>query len=223
MITSWVERKVAREMAAKAFLIGRGFAVNRVDQNGLIARYWVSGWRGDISGKQLIEIAQHHGFDPLATDPAPIAAAAPEPVAIPETVPAVPAITAEEEIEMGDGRAITFTARGDVLREIETRAAEQDLPLGRVALMLVERALEAPTEDAVVAAPVQAVREPDGTKADTIVFLGNVPDAWLVEELGRRLSSGVGDDDYGAAIERAEKAEQQLADVRAAVLGAVSA
>lgn len=61
-IVSWVERQVEQVRAAIAFLRGKGFSVERADESSLIARYWVSGYRGEFSAKQVLAFAASQGF-----------------------------------------------------------------------------------------------------------------------------------------------------------------
>ena len=107
----------------------------------------------------------------------------------PETTPAM-------------SRKIEFT--GDALAAIERRANADDISYKQAAAELIEMATT----------PATAAAAFDGSHPSAIVFLGNVPDNWLVEELTRRMNAGVGSDDYDAAIGRAEAAEGQLATIK---------
>lgn len=131
---SWVEQQVARERAAIAFLDKHGFAVSRVDRDGgrggSVASYWVSGWLGHCSGADVIAIATQHGFgaDAPAVEPAPVVA------------PAPPEVITEEE-DMGEKRAITFTAEGPMLAAIEARAKADGISLARAAMDFIDKAI----------------------------------------------------------------------------------
>lgn len=112
-------------------------------------------------------------------------------------------------------RVISLPASGAVLAAIETRASDRDLPLGQAAGSLIEDAINGLVEEALDAGK-PAPSEWDGTKAGAAIFFANLPDAWLIEELVRRLDSGVGTDDFDAAVARAEAAESKLATLRTA-------
>jgi hypothetical protein len=59
---SWVERRVARERAAIAWLRKHGWAVNR-SSDGAVAGYRVPGVRGEMTGSQVVEFAAGKGFE----------------------------------------------------------------------------------------------------------------------------------------------------------------
>lgn len=94
-------------------------------------------------------------------------------------------------------RVISMPVTGEVLRAIETRAAERDLPLGQAARSWIEETLHA---------------EP--TPAPAEVALENLPDTVLVAELGRRLNHGASQSDFDAEVARADAAEAKLASLR---------
>lgn len=60
--TSWAEKKIARERAAIALLHSKGFSVSRSDGNSPIARYWVSSYRGEFSGDDVLALAVSQGL-----------------------------------------------------------------------------------------------------------------------------------------------------------------
>jgi hypothetical protein len=122
-----------------------------------------------------------------------------------------------------DGKYISVPADGATLKVIEARAKREDVALGQAALAMINDALAKPPGPA--AEPTPAA-EWNGTRKDAVVFLENVPDAWLIEELVRRYETTVGSDDHqavlqerDAAVARADAAEGQLATVRAQLGG----
>ena len=207
MAMGWVEQRVARERAAIAFLNDRGFAVNRVDGASPIARYWVSGWRGDVSGPQLIEIADQNGFraDASAADGAlgapPLRAPAvpPEPTATPSS----PA----EETTVTQVTA-TINLFGETANSFRSFASAHDLTQGLAARQLIEQAL--------AATPVDG---PDGQAAPA--DLAEVDTDELLDELSRRFAAASRaadvERDLAEANERASAAEARLAAIAAAM------
>ncbi len=125
------------------------------------------------------------------------------PVPTPEEKAIMTAKTTEKS------RVISVPVKGALLDQIETLAGDLDLPLGQTVASLCETAFAAPASGTKPAVP-QPV-EWDGTRASAMIAVGNIPDVWLIEEVSRRLSSGVGSDDFAAAVARAEGAESRAA------------
>lgn len=127
-------------------------------------------------------------------------------------------------------QTISVPASGAVLAAIKDRAAVSDLPLGRAAISIIQDWLDpADPHPAATAPPAAAQSEWDGTREGAVVFMENVPDAWLIEELVRRYETTVGSDDHAAVIKRAETAEARaeaaeatLASLKTSLKGLVS-
>ncbi|WP_425230238.1 hypothetical protein [Sphingomonas sp.] len=118
--------------------------------------------------------------------------------------------------ELKGGRYISAPCTHDTLRAIESYAAENEVALGQAALHFIEHGIEA------VARPVPLVPagEPhDGSIGSIAAWLEHVPNASLTAEVARRIDEGISDEDYGAAVARAEDAEAQIAAVRLALAG----
>ncbi|MEE8612246.1 MAG: hypothetical protein V3V60_15820 [Sphingomonas aquatilis] len=138
----------------------------------------------------------------------------PPPVAmsIADTAPAAPAeVFTQEETTMptpkptATSRTISVPASDAILKAIEQRAAEEDLPLGRAVVSLLEDALARPT----LTAPVEEESEE--------VLLSRFSSEALLRQIEKRLSDTVERHSYTQALSRAVAAEQQLAAIRSAV------
>ncbi len=112
-----------------------------------------------------------------------------------------------------DRQTIAMPAEGKVLKAIRAYAAENDLPLGRSALELLDQGLNATA--------MLAELDPEEEATPAIVDLSTVPADWLTEEIARRLSAAATSATRIAAeVARADEAERRVARVQAVILGA---
>ena len=149
-------------------------------------------------------------FDDERAPPAIIAAPAP---AVEKGPIAMPVLSLATE------RKITF--KGVALAEIDDRADQFGITFTIAAAELVEAGAKALAGGASL--PVSSAASHSDApctvteieKLDPFeVALANVPDTLLAAEVARRLTTGVGTEDYDSAIARAETAENQLAAIK---------
>lgn len=110
-------------------------------------------------------------------------------------------------------KPITVPTPPEVYHHVEALAESLKLPMGRAALVLIERGIgasaDASNDVRQFADPVIEGGADKEFRFD--VLLTNVPDTALAAEVARRLTTGVGTEDYDSAIARAEAAESELA------------
>ena len=123
-----------------------------------------------------------------------------------------------------DGKYVSVPLDAEQLASVESYAVKADLPLGRAVAELVKHGLwlacENERDEAARAAPaIVKPAEWDGSRKGAIVFLTNVPNEWLTEEVARRMGDGVGQEEHDAVVADLEAAKGRLAQVAAALGG----
>ncbi|MBX9881242.1 MAG: hypothetical protein K2X73_04645 [Sphingomonas sp.] len=153
----------------------------------------------------------------------PVLEASPEPDPAPTEVPfpnITPPQSEQEEktvVSYASGaKPITVPAPADVYAAVQQLADEQDLPLGKAALIFIERALAEPADPHAHADGSRECRPVDPIEPAPLP-LGSIALDALLAEIKRRADKAADVEALGEAIARAEAAEARLARLREAL------